>query len=376
MRGAARLQQASPVDMFVMFYRAGAKADSDDPDVKNAAVVRLATTLEQVSRYLWKLYLEGRPDDETVEVVVRRYNFDQVQRMTWPELVAGSKNMSAVDDLRSILDKLGMGEALGGEDAVVVCIVMESRHGVVHGAADTDIDVADAFRIVEALIHRIFSKHPEVLIQMYLAKARVAKAAPGRPWWPLECCEAIVDVCGKVKGGNQVFVQRSMGWALHTLNRHAEALEAYDRAAGIDPNDAAAHAGRGDALAALGRDADALEAYDRAAGIDPNDAAAHAGRGATLYALGRDADALEAYDLAVGLQPKYAPFHAGRGDALAALGRDADALEAYDRAAGIDPNDAAAHAGRGDALAALGRHAEAQAARDAASHASRNAGRG
>ena len=55
---------------------------------------------------------------------------------------------------------------------------------------------------------------------------------------------------------------------------------------------------KGDSLAALGRDAEALEAYDRAVGIDPRHAAAHAGRGGALAALGRDAEAHAARETA------------------------------------------------------------------------------
>ncbi len=313
MRGSARLPRVSLYDMFVKFYRARVKAGDGDPDHADMAVVRFSTTLEQSGRRLWKVYLEGHPDDETVEVVVQRHNFDHVRRMAWAELVASSKNISSTDDLRSILDKLGMGAVLGKKRAAAAGSTMSSRHGVVHGAADAGIDVVDAFGEIEPLIRDMLSNDLEALIQMDLAKAHVAETVPGSTWSPRECHEAIVERCSKARGGDQALVQRSMGRSLAALERDAEALEAYTRAAEINPEYAAAHAGRGDALYALDRDAEALEAYTRAAEINPEYAAAHAGRGDALYALDRDAEALEAYTRAAEINPEYAAAHAGRG---------------------------------------------------------------
>ena len=139
--------------------------------------------------------------------------------------------------------------------------------------------MVDAFGEIEPLIRDMLSNDPEALIQMDLAKAHVAETVPGSTWSPRECHEAIVERCGKVRGGDQALVQRFMGRSLAALERDAEALEAYTRAAEIDPESGAAHAGRGNALYAQDRDAEALEAYTRAAEINPKDAAAHAGRG-------------------------------------------------------------------------------------------------
>ena len=59
------------------------------------------------------------------------------------------------------------------------------------------------------------------------------------------------------------------GDALLSEGRHAEALAAYDRAAGADPGLADVHGCRGAALAGLGRHDEAAAAFGRAAEIDP-----------------------------------------------------------------------------------------------------------
>ena len=109
MRGAASLGRADLYGAFLRLYRLEVRLDSADPDDANLFVVRLATTVEQVARRLWKFYLEAHPDYEDAEVVVQRHNFDRVRQMTWPEVVAASRNISSVDDLRSILDQIGPG---------------------------------------------------------------------------------------------------------------------------------------------------------------------------------------------------------------------------------------------------------------------------
>ncbi len=392
------------VNALVKFYRLAAKLDSTDPDIVNVVVIRMSTTLEQVGRHLWKLYLDGHPNDETIEIVISPHGFDSVRHMTAAELVASSRNISNTGDLRSIFDKCGLGRILDGEAEADARIVMGQRNMVVHGTMDADADMGRLYTSIEGLIRRALSHDEQGLLMMYVAKATVAEMLDGGPFQPDKCHEDVVMQSKRVKGGDQAFTLHSRGHSLGALGRNVEALEAYDAAVGIDPADAAAHAGRGGALAAmdrvaealeaydraadldpgfapfhlfrggalaaLGRDDEALEAYDAAVGIDPADAAAHAGRGGALAAMDRVAEALEAYDRAADLDPGFAPFHLFRGGALAALGRDDEALEAYDRAAGIDPLYAEAQAGRGDALAALGRDDEAQAAHETASRLS------
>ncbi len=60
------------------------------------------------------------------------------------------------------------------------------------------------------------------------------------------------------------------GLALYNLRKYNEAMESYDRAIKIDPNNAYAWYNKGNALYALGKYNEAMESYDRAIKIDPN----------------------------------------------------------------------------------------------------------
>jgi predicted O-linked N-acetylglucosamine transferase (SPINDLY family) len=151
------------------------------------------------------------------------------------------------------------------------------------------------------------------------------------------------------------------GIALACLARHDEALESYDAALRVKPDHAEALNNRGVALRDLGRHAEALEAYDRALRHKPDYVEAITNRGTALDALLRHAEALEAYARALRLAPGYAEAWNNRGVALAALQRHVEALEAYERALALKPDYAEALNNRGVALAALDRHGEALA---------------
>ena len=103
----------------------------------------------------------------------------------------------------------------------------------------------------------------------------------------LEVAEELVTVRGNARDW------LSRGLVLGNLGRHEEALESFDRAIELDPNDALAWLSRGAALGNLGRHQEALESFDKAIELDPNNALAWFNRGRALYALGRHQEALD-----------------------------------------------------------------------------------
>lgn len=152
------------------------------------------------------------------------------------------------------------------------------------------------------------------------------------------------------------------GFILQQTGRLTEALEAFDRAARIEPDDVAAHFNRGVVLERQGRLEQALAAYDQAVRLAPGFARAHFGRGIVLRRWGRLDEALDAYDRVLQLDPGDHRAHIDRGAVLRRQGRLEEALAAYDQALRIEPNDAWAHNNRANALAFQGRFGEAAAA--------------
>ncbi|MEL0488897.1 tetratricopeptide repeat protein, partial [Neisseria gonorrhoeae] len=74
--------------------------------------------------------------------------------------------------------------------------------------------------------------------------------------------------------------------ALRALNRHAEALDSYDRALSIRPAFAQALNNRGTAMQDLNRHAEALESFGRALQAQPDHAEAHVNEALCRLILG------------------------------------------------------------------------------------------
>ncbi len=150
----------------------------------------------------------------------------------------------------------------------------------------------------------------------------------------------------------------NLATALNSLDRHAEALAASERAIGLDPGFAEAHGNRAQALHKLGRQAEALASYDRVIALKPT-AQAWYNRAAVLRELGRLEDALASYDRALALNPNDPLAHRGRGVTLYDLDLLEAALESCDRALELNPNYPGAHCARGAVLRNLGRPQDA-----------------
>ena len=88
------------------------------------------------------------------------------------------------------------------------------------------------------------------------------------------------------------------GFALCSLNRHAEAIICYDEAININPKLADVWYYKGAALHSLGRYEDAIICYDEAIKSNPRDTAACNNKAKALEYLGKDDEAIKCYDQA------------------------------------------------------------------------------
>jgi tetratricopeptide (TPR) repeat protein len=126
-----------------------------------------------------------------------------------------------------------------------------------------------------------------------------------------------------------------------------QALQAYEKAAKIDPDSAGAWMGKGDALLGLDRQNESAQAYEKALEIinqsierDPQDPEAWWMKAECLESLGRSEAALQAYDLVTDLNgSKALGAWIRKADILARLGRYNESLEAFDGALGLLPTE-------------------------------------
>lgn len=116
------------------------------------------------------------------------------------------------------------------------------------------------------------------------------------------------------------------------LKRYKPALESYNQAIALEPDNYHALSGRGFCLAMLGRGAEALVSCDRAIGLQPDAEEVWNSRGLVLYKTKRHPEALKDFDRAVAVQPGSNRTWYNRGMTLLQLHREAEAIESFETA--------------------------------------------
>ncbi|HYK85609.1 MAG TPA: tetratricopeptide repeat protein, partial [Ktedonobacteraceae bacterium] len=118
----------------------------------------------------------------------------------------------------------------------------------------------------------------------------------------------------------------------HLAKRYTEALEAYDHAIGLDPDDALAYQGRGNALLELERYEEALAAYQQALQLETVDDDEPPLKGRVARNMKRYEDSR---------------FYNHMGRAFHHLKRYEEALAAYEQAVLLDGNECRYHFNKG-----------------------------
>ena len=151
----------------------------------------------------------------------------------------------------------------------------------------------------------------------------------------------------------------SLGTALQAQGRHDEALNVFDKAVQLRPDDAGLWKHLGGALMEVQRPADALLSLQHASKLDPQDGDAAYKTLFLLHTLGRFEQALAQFDRCDELQPDHVPALQLRALSLRGLGRFEEALDVNQQAIALDPDNADTCNNLGDAVQSLGRQPEA-----------------
>lgn len=156
------------------------------------------------------------------------------------------------------------------------------------------------------------------------------------------------------------------GSLLYTQGNYFDALQAYDNAIELDPNNAKAWHCECIALTSRSKYEEGIKACDKATELDPKDAMAWVKKALALISLGRNEECILAAEMAIELDPKLAIAWIEKGDALASEGKYDEAIKAIDKALEIDPKLTAGWLEKGTVLGSQNKYKEANYAYDKA----------
>ena len=152
---------------------------------------------------------------------------------------------------------------------------------------------------------------------------------------------------------NPVFYN-NRGTTKAALGEFQGAIADLDKAIILDPQYAAAYNNRGGAKNALGDHQGAIMDFGRAIDLDPEDAGPYNNRGVAKIGLDDRKGAIADYHTSIELDPQNAFAYNNRGKTRREMGDHQGAIADYDRAAGLSPNFADIYNNRGVAKCDLG----------------------
>jgi tetratricopeptide (TPR) repeat protein len=158
---------------------------------------------------------------------------------------------------------------------------------------------------------------------------------------------------------DQAHALYNLGCELVGQKKYQQAIESYEAAIRLRPDLPEMHNALGNALVAIGKGDDAIEQYNVALQLSPNDAMTHNYLGLALAGQGHPAEAIKQYEAALQLDPKMIEVHNNLGSALISVGDIDEAIRHFRLLLQWMPDHARAHDNLGIALASKGELDEA-----------------
>ena len=156
------------------------------------------------------------------------------------------------------------------------------------------------------------------------------------------------------------------GAACNDIKNYVLAIEVLDNAIRLSPEIPEAWSNKGIALNNLNRYQESVDAYDEAIALNPKFHEVWANKSMPLIKLQRFAEASAACDEALRLKPDYAEGYYNRANIFYELKRYDEAIAHYDKALALKPDYAEAYSNKGATLYELKRYGEAIAHYDKA----------
>jgi predicted O-linked N-acetylglucosamine transferase (SPINDLY family) len=150
-----------------------------------------------------------------------------------------------------------------------------------------------------------------------------------------------------------------LGASSQAIGKYEEAINSYNRAIRVSPNDSGLRYNIALAFQNIGRPDSAIKNYNKAIQIKPDYAEAYNNLGSVLAEMMQPNEAIKNYNKAIQIQPDYAEAYNNLGNILKDLVKPNEAIKNYNKAIQLKPDYAEAYNDLGVALQELGRLDEA-----------------
>lgn len=151
-----------------------------------------------------------------------------------------------------------------------------------------------------------------------------------------------------------------LGTVYGRQNRHSDAIESFETAISLEPQNAEALNNLAVIYRQIGRTDDALEHVNKALAQEPDNPEILYNLGNIQKDLGNSREAIEAYERAVELEPDLAPAYNNLGTMYDRLGDTSSAINAFQRGLRYDKNHPTLNYNLGNSLQSVGRLKEAK----------------
>jgi tetratricopeptide (TPR) repeat protein len=141
-----------------------------------------------------------------------------------------------------------------------------------------------------------------------------------------------------------------LGASTAQIGKHEEAIDAYNKALSLKPDNAAVHNNLGNNFRDQGKMEEAIDSYNKALSLKPDYADAYYNLGNALQDQGKMDEAIDAYNKALSLKPDNAFVYNNMGNILRDQGKHEEAIDAYNKALSLKPDNPVVYNNMGNNL--------------------------
>ena len=172
----------------------------------------------------------------------------------------------------------------------------------------------------------------------------------------VEDIESLIKKSARMTEYSSFFTE---GLTYANQEKYEDAVESYDKAISLNPDDPYSYANKGIALSKLKRYEEAIMAFNKAIELDPDDPDHYYNKSVTLNFLGKYEESIALCDQVIKMSPNYYSAYINKGAYLGKLKRYEEAIQTYDKIIQLQPEEQDNYINKGAFLMALEKYDEA-----------------